>query len=196
MTTVAIFNLSKDAPTFNLSKAVAEAQKAQPTKLLVGAGWSTPEGQAKIDLDLTVAALNADGKFVGNPDASFAFYNNRGALAGVELSEDCRDGETSDGDDDETAMITIASLPEGTAKLVISLSVHDDDAGRTLSAAESAYVRVADAETGEEFVRLSTSELNHDASDMISITLGDEIIVEENVRGISGDLNTLVAAFV
>jgi stress response protein SCP2 len=194
------FNLNKNGDTpalFNLSKAIVEAGKTVPTTLRFGAGWGMPADQEKMDIDLTIAALNTEGMLVGDHLNSFAYYDQKEAISGIVLSEDCRDGETTEGGDDEFADVTIANLPEGTTELLASLSVYDDPQSRKLSAADSCYIRVMDGETSEELVRVAMTELNSDAADLISVKFsGGDIIAEAIERPLQGDINNIVAQFI
>jgi stress response protein SCP2 len=192
-----IFNLSKEDETtpvvFDLSKAMEEAGIPMPSTIRFGAGWDMPEGAAAMDVDLSIATVNADSKLVDQ--GAFAFFQQR-SVPGIELSEDDRTGENTVGGDDEFAIVKLDELADGGVGVVGSLSVYDDPENRGLSAAGECYIRLVNEDTGEEMVRVQMTDLNSDAANLIKVMKdGDQITVEAVEEPIQGDLNAVVASF-
>lgn len=78
------------------------------TKVKFGLGWDQPEG-GKVDLDLIVFALGADGKLV-DKSHGVAFFNNTTSAGGAIVHSG--DNRTGEGEGyDETVIIDLASLP-------------------------------------------------------------------------------------
>lgn len=191
-----IFNLSKeDASTpisFDLTKALVDSGIAIPSSIRLGAGWDMPEGQAKMDVDLSVATITADGKLTGKDH--FAFFSQR-SVPGIELSEDDRTGDSSVGGDDEWAIVKLDELADGGVGIIGSLSVFEDSESRGLSSAGECYIRVVNEDTGEEMVRVQMTDLNSDAANLIKVTKDNgNIVVEAIETPIQGDLNAVVAS--
>ena len=189
MSKLVTFNLSKEDDStpiiFDLTKAVEEIGVAIPSAIRFGAGWDMPEGEEKMDVDLSIAIINSAGKMVG---ANLAYFKNR-SIPGIELSEDDRTGDSTDGGDDEFAIVKLNELADGGVGVVGSLSVYEDNQGRGLSAAGSCYIRLVNEDTGDEMVRVEITDLNSDAANLIKVTTADgNIIVESIEEPIQGSL--------
>lgn len=190
------FNLSKTDTTtpvvFDLSKAVEEAGIPMPTKLRLGAGWD-PQTPA-IDVDISVGIIDVAGKAVAQTE--FAFYGQRD-VAGIELSKDDRTGESSDGADDEFAIIDLANIATGGVGFIGSLSVYDDPQERTLKDAGACYIRLVNEDTGEEILRVSMATVDSDAMNVIKVSNVDgNMIVEAIEIPVAGDVNAVYASLV
>jgi len=189
MSKLVTFNLSKEDDStpvvFDLTKAAEEVGVAIPSAIRFGAGWDMPEGEEKMDVDLSIAVINSDGKMIGT---NLAYYKTR-SIPGVELSEDDRTGDSTDGGDDEFAIVKLDELADGGVGVVGSLSVYEDTQGRGLSAAGSCYIRLVNEDTGDEMVRVEITDLNSDAANLIKVTTADgNIIVESIEEPIQGSL--------
>ncbi len=109
-----------------------------------GAGWDAPDGD-KVDLDLSVIALDSNGKCRSEDD--FVFYgsdarspnNTASNKAGTIVSTG--DNRTGEGDgDDEQMKINFAALDPAITKLVAVLTRYDN--GETeLGSVNNAFIR-------------------------------------------------------
>lgn len=190
------FNLSKSDSTtpaiFVLSKATEEAGTPMPTKLRLGAGWD-PQTVA-LDVDLSVGIIDSAGKLVATSE--FAFFGQRD-VAGVELSKDDRSGDSSDGSDDEWAIIDLENIASGGVGFIGSLSVYNDKEGRTLKDAGVCYIRLVNEDTGEEILRVSMATVESDAMNVIKVTnVNGNMIVEAIEIPVVGDANDIVASLI
>ena len=196
-----VLNLSKEDTStpmlLDLTKVLEEASIPVPTKLLVGAGWTpAPTGEPNLDVDLTIAGINADGKLIDQ--GNFAFFNQK-TIPGVQLGEDDRSGKSSDDNedeaetDDETADIVLADLTG--VGFIASLSVFDDIKKRTLKDAGDCYIRLVNPDTGEEMVRVGMSTVDADAVHAIKVTLIDGALVAEAIETtVTGKLADVIAS--
>lgn len=185
------FNLSKtDSSTpvlFDLTKAIKDAGTPMPTKLRFGAGWDPQE--PAIDVDLSVGVIDAAGKLVAQSE--FAFFGQP-EVAGIELGGDDLTGSSSDGEDDETAIIDFAGLAENGVGVIGSLSVYNDPKGRTLKDAGTCYIRLVNEDTNEEILRVSMDNADSDAMNVIKVSNVDgNMIVEAIEIPVSGDANSV-----
>lgn len=93
-----------------------------------GIEWDSTPGAAKVDTDVWLVLLGADGKVLGN--GYFIFYNNRFAPSNVAyVTEDNRDGSDtadkatkSDGYD-ELAVVNFDELPANVASIAVGVSI-------------------------------------------------------------------------
>ena len=184
-----------DVPSyFDLSKDLIEANLPVPTIFRVGAGWDMPEGAETLDVDLSIASINSDGKLV-SPSA-FACFKNR-EVPGIRLSEDSRDGKTSIGGDDEFALINLEEMSDNVVGFIASLSVFDDKLGRNLSAVNDCYIRLIDEATGEEMVRVQMNGVEADAAHLIKVSLIDRSLIATAIEEpISGGINNLIHSLI
>lgn len=99
------------------------AQPAGPKKFYFGLGWAIGDEshlpkEQRTDLDLVLLPLRG-GKAGSNIVKDLVFFNNRAGFAGIELSEDARDGEKEG--DDESVVIDTAKLDPTIDGIVIGI---------------------------------------------------------------------------
>lgn len=125
--------------------------------VMIGLGWDTrgTDGQ-DFDLDAIVFILGSDGKV--RSDNDFVFYNNlTGADGAVHHQGDNLTGQ-GDGDD-EQVRVDIRSVASDVTKIVVGVTIHEaDQRGQSFGQVGNAFVRVADADGGEEIARYDLSE--------------------------------------
>lgn len=148
-------SLSKEAP--GMKSAV------------VGLGWDarSTDGQP-FDLDAVVFILGANGKVRNDHD--FVFYNNpKGADGSVQHQGDNRSGAGAG--DDEQILMQLEGIPGDVDKIVIAASIHEADARKqNFGQVNNAYMRVLNAEGGQEIARYDLSE---DASTEAAMIFGE-----------------------
>ncbi len=139
------------------------------SKVLVGLGWDlrTTTGD-DFDLDASTIGVDANDKVVD--DKFFVFYGNlRSPDGSIEHTGDNLTGE-GDGDD-EKINVDLAALPSNVNKVVFPVAVYDADArGQSFGQVRNAFIRVVNAETGEELARYDLSE---DASTETAMVFGE-----------------------
>ena len=127
------------------------------TKALVGLGWDkrATDG-ADFDLDASAFLLKADGKV--RSDADFVFYNQPKSRDGsVEHTGDNRTGR-GDGDD-EALRVELARVPAEIQKIPFTVTIHDAAARKqNFGQVGNAFIRVVNADTGNEVARYDLSE--------------------------------------
>jgi tellurium resistance protein TerD len=140
----------------SLTKQAAEAGTGQLTALTVGLGWDarTTTG-TDFDLDASAIGVKADGKVLS--DSHFVFFNNLKSPEGaIQLTGDNTTG-AGEGDD-ESIIITLASVPAEIDKIVVPVSIYDAaNRAQNFGQVRNAYIRVVD-QTGTELVRYDLSE--------------------------------------
>ena len=145
----------------NLSKG----QKVDLTKgnpglknLIVGLGWDINKYDGGFDFDLDAAAflLGETGKV--NTDADFVFYNNKEHASGAVIHTG--DNLTGDGDgDDEQIKVDLSKVPEAVSKIDFTVTINEADTrNQNFGQVSNAYIRVVNAETGEELIRYDLGE--------------------------------------
>ncbi|MGN0879288.1 MAG: TerD family protein [Oligosphaeraceae bacterium] len=130
-------------------------------RLTVGLGWQvSPGGGAEPDLDLDLSAclLSEGGRIPG--ERFFVFYNNLASPdGGCLLSEDGRTGAKAEDEDVERLSVDVTRLDARVTSLVLSVSIHDAGRlGQRFGQAWRSYVRLCDADSGEELCRFELSE--------------------------------------
>lgn len=146
-------------------------------KVTVGLGWDvrTTAGE-DFDLDASALLLTDARKVRSNED--FVFYNqvadktvNEGKQAAPGASVVYGgDNRTGAGDgDDETIDIDLDSVPADVATVAITASIYAPPSV-TFGQVNNAYIRVVNAETGEEIVRY---DLNEDYSVETALVFGE-----------------------
>lgn len=139
-------------------------------RLTVGLGWQvSPGGGADLDLDLSACLLSEGGRIPG--ERYFVFYNNvESPGGGCWLSEDGRTGAVAEGEDVETLRVDVTQLDARVTSLVLSVSIHDASRhGQHFGQAWRSYVRISDADSGEEICRF---ELSEDFAEEMAIEFG------------------------
>lgn len=127
-------------------------KKPHLNKIIIGAGWDRKNMEEDpVDLDISIFLLNRDDKT--REDEDFIFYNNMTALSGA--IRHMGDSRTGAGDgDDETIHIDLNGVPFDVMKIMIVLSVYDEDSkGNHLQTVKNIFVRIIDEEEKDEVVR-------------------------------------------
>lgn len=157
------------------------------SKYIAGAGWDMMD--PPVDCDLSVMVLGSDGKMLS--EDSFAYFNQT-EIPGVRLSEDDVDGSNSDGGDDENAVINLDFLEDGATAMILSVTVYNDPQSRDLADVPGCYVRIVDAETMEEIVRVELGQIQHPGMMALRIDVSDEEVkftaIEEGTDGMDSML--------
>jgi tellurium resistance protein TerD len=138
-------------------------------RIVVGLGWDARATDGKsFDLDAS-AFLLAEGDRVRS-DADFVFYNQAEGAGGAVRHQG--DNLTGDGEgDDEQIEVSLASLPAEVQKIAVSVTIHDAEVrGQNFGQVSNAYIRVANADDGQEIARYDLSE---DASTETAMVFGE-----------------------
>lgn len=137
----------------NLSKEVAGLKK-----VVVGLGWDAAKQglfghKPNIDCDASAIILGKGNKYRG-----VVYYGDRSAEDGCVYHHG--DNLTGDGaGDDEQITVNLDKMPEGVEKVVFVVNIYACTSRKQdFGLIENAYVRVVDADTGEELMRFDLSE--------------------------------------
>jgi tellurium resistance protein TerD len=127
-------------------------------KVIVGLGWDINKytGGSDFDLDASAFLLGENGK--AQRDEDFVFYNNlKGRNGCVEHTGDNRTGEGEG--DDEQLIVDFSKMPADIHKIGFTVTIHDANArGQNFGQVSNAFVRVLNAETGQEILRFDLAE--------------------------------------
>lgn len=137
--------------------------------VLVGLGWDvrTTTG-ADHDLDASALLCDESGKVLS--DQHFVFYNN---LVSPDSSvQHTGDNLTGEGEgDDEAIKVDLATVPQGVAKIVFPVSIHDaEQRGQSFGQVSNAFIRVVNQDGGAELARYDLSE---DAATETAMVFGE-----------------------
>jgi tellurium resistance protein TerD len=145
-------NFAKKGDFFDLME-----KRPQLTRLQIGVGWDQRNMEVEpIDLDVSVFLLNKEEET--REDEDFIFYNHMVALEGGVKHEG--DNRTGAGDgDDENISIDLNMIPFDILKIMIVLSVYDQDMkGHHIKMTRNIFVRIVDSEDKDEIVRFNVEE--------------------------------------
>ena len=176
-------NLSKESPGLN--------------KIVVGLGWDARATDgAAFDLDASAFLVKLDGKV--RSDSDFCFYNNKIVADGA--VQHAGDNTTGAGEgDDETINVELSKIPADLDKVVFAVTIHEADARKqNFGQVNHAYIRVTNAEGGQEIARYDLSE---DASIETAMIFGEIYRVGSDWKfkavgqGFAGGLGPLASSF-
>ncbi len=126
------------------------------TTIRVGLGWTIPNNQPKVDLDVSVLCLMNDGGVVRLPsDAFMVFYGNPAKMSPDGAVKHLGDNRTGDGDgDDETVLVDLTKVDPRIVDLAVFVTIYDENnQGLNFSRVSDAYIRVVNESTGVEIAR-------------------------------------------
>lgn len=139
-------------------------------RVVVGLGWDAPPEQEgfAVDIDASAFLLNRDNRV--RKDTDFVFYNNLETEAGaVRHRGDSLSGE-GDGDD-EKIEVKLDNIGFDVERIIFAVTIHNAEERRhTFGIVKNAYMRVVDADNGEELARFDLSE---DAASDNAIIFGE-----------------------
>ncbi|KUP06368.1 chemical-damaging agent resistance protein C [Bacillus coahuilensis p1.1.43] len=126
--------------------------------ILIGLGWDVKQFDGAIDFDLDASAFLLDSQGKCRNDLDFIFYNNLQSPDGsVTHTGDNRTG-AGDGDD-EQVKIDLSKVPQDVDKVAFTVTIHDAAQRRqNFGQVSNAFVRLENAETGNEIVRYDLGE--------------------------------------
>ncbi|EIV93071.1 TerD family protein [Frankia sp. QA3] len=137
------------------SVALAEAAETL-THITVGLGWDPNRpGAEEFDLDASAIALQGNDRA---PSLSyFVYYNNLGSPRGEIVHRG--DNLTGEGaGDDEQIDVRLDLLSSAITRIVFPVSIHNADyRHQSFGDVHGAYIRVVNADTGDELVRYDLS---------------------------------------
>ncbi|MBQ4196142.1 MAG: TerD family protein [Thermoguttaceae bacterium] len=130
------------------------------TKVNVGLGWRAPAGSdVEFDLDASAFLLNSFRRV--RSDADFVFYGQpKSQLGSVVHMSGGRVGRSEDeAGGAETFCVDLAALPQDVERIAFVVSIYGaQERGQNFGAVDSAYIRLVNADTGEELVRFDLTE--------------------------------------
>lgn len=139
---------------------------SQENTLHVGLGWEKRETKgAAFDLDASAFLLGASGKV--RSDADFIFYNQPQSPCGsVRHTGDNRTG--SGKGDDEVLLVDLKRVPADVQRIVFVVTIHEAKRRwQHFGMIHNAYIRLANADSGEELARYNLTEEASIAASMI-----------------------------
>ncbi|WP_110942963.1 TerD family protein [Inediibacterium massiliense] len=148
----------KKGQKVSLKKAAQDAGVAGSlSKIHVGLGWDVNKFDGKdFDLDVFTFAVKEDGKVRDEKD--FVFYGNPNPQGlSVSFGGDNRTGQGSG--DDEIILVDLAGIPLDIHKIIFAITIYEGkERGQNFGMVDNAFVRLADKNTGKEFLRYDLSE--------------------------------------
>ena len=124
----------------------------------IGLGWDTNQSSTGVDFDLDASAfiLGENGKIL--EDEYFVFYNNLKSPDGA--VEHTGDNLTGEGEgDDESIKIDLSKIDPRASEITFVVTIHKaDERGQNFDQVSDAYIRIVNAENGEELVRYDLGE--------------------------------------
>ncbi len=126
-------------------------------RILVGLGWDARATDGKpFDLDAS-AFLLGEGDRVRS-DADFIFYNLVVGAGGAVRHQG--DNLTGAGEgDDEQIEVSLASLPADVQKIAVAVTIHEAETRvQNFGMVSNAFIRVVNADDGQEIARYDLSE--------------------------------------
>ena len=175
-----IFNLSKDNPTFDLSKDSPNAI----SEMVCGLGWKTKMGR-DVDLDLSVIVVDAASKVVETASFSNAKRNLLGG-AMYHFGDDLTGSNAQTDMDNEQVRLKLSDMPPSVTAVWVMGSVYSGD----LKNVKSCYVCVRGSDTQKL--------VNADMSDMSGTAIMLAKIVRDGngwkVERVDGAMNARTAS--
>lgn len=170
-------NLTK-GQTLPLKKADGSAVG----KVRVGLAWNQADAGNTADLDLFIVRMS---------DKKVAYFGDRTALEGVELSADNRTGE-GDGDDE---FVVMEAAKSADTEYVIAINIYDAASkGQSLAQINGAKATVYNHETNEVLATFQITE-NGGANTGIIVgrvkDIGDSYEFKAVGDFVNGDINTI-----
>ena len=162
------------------------------TNLHVGIGWDEPTSSGvTLDIDASAFLLKADGKV--RTDGDFVFYNQARSQCG---SVQHQSGNVPD---KEVLQIKLNQVPDSVQKISFVVTIHEaEQRKQNFSQLHATFIRLVDADTGDELARYEPSE---DAVDETAMIFGELYRHQDGWRfaavgqGYIGGLPTLCARF-
>ncbi len=130
------------------------------TKINVELGWRAP-ADADVEFDLNASAFLLNSFRRVRSDADFIFYGQpKSQLGSVVHMSGGRVGRSEDeAGGAETFCVDLAALPQDVERIAFVVSIYGaQERGQNFGAVDSAYIRLVNADTGEELVRFDLTE--------------------------------------
>ena len=130
------------------------------TKINVELGWRAP-ADADVEFDLTASAFLLNSFRRVRSDADFIFYGQpKSQLGSVVHMSGGRVGRSeNEAGGAETFCVDLAALPQDVERIAFVVSIYGaQERGQNFGAVDSAYIRLVNADTGEELVRFDLTE--------------------------------------
>lgn len=127
-------------------------------RINVALGWDTNRHDTgfEFDLDVSVFMCKADGKVRDEMD--FVFYNNLEHESGAVIHTGDELTGSAEGDD-ETIKVDFGVMPKHIDKLEFVVTIHEATRRKqNFGMVDNAYVRVDNADTGEQILRFDLGE--------------------------------------
>ena len=148
------------------------ALASDATKINVELGWrALADADVEFDLNASAFLLNSFRRV--RSDADFVFYGQpKSQLGSVVHMSGGRVGRSEDeAGGAETFCVDLAALPQDVERIAFVVSIYGaQERGQNFGAVDSAYIRLVNADTGEELVRF---ELAEDAGDWQTAIFGE-----------------------
>ena len=137
-------NLKKEVPTLK--------------SLHVGLGWTIPNGQPAIDIDVSAFGLDvSSGRPLLKNEDYFVFYNNLSTKDGaIKHTGDNRTGAGAG--DDESLIINLDNIASDIGEIAFIVTIHNDGPVYTFKDVTDAYIRIVDDVTGKEIGKYALNE--------------------------------------
>lgn len=141
-------------------------------RVSVGLGWDAPAEQQgfPVDLDASAFLLNRDRRV--RRDTDFIFYNNMDGENGK--IRHLGDSTSGSGDgDDEKIEVDLEGIHFDVSSIVFAVTMHNaEERQQNFGIVKNAFIRVVNAESGNELARFDLSE---DASSDNAVIFGELI---------------------
>jgi len=129
------------------------------SKVSVGLGWDPNEGSG-FDFDLDASAFMLGGNKKLPKDEFFVFYNNQKSPDGaVESTGDDLTGGNSDGGDDETLNVDLATVDPQVQEIIFTATIYKaEERKQNFGQVRNSYIRIYNSITNEEIARYDLDE--------------------------------------
>ncbi|MBQ1337238.1 MAG: TerD family protein [Thermoguttaceae bacterium] len=130
------------------------------TKINVELGWRAL-ADADVEFDLNASAFLLNSFHRVRSDADFVFYGQpKSQLGSVVHMSGGRVGRSeNEAGGAETFCVDLAALPQDVERIAFVVSIYGaQERGQNFGAVDSAYIRLVNADTGEELVRFDLTE--------------------------------------
>ena len=127
-------------------------------KLHVGLGWTIPNGNPAVDIDVCAFGLDlSSGRPLLKREDYFVYFNNLATKDGaIKHTGDNRTGAGAG--DDESILVDLSNIASDVGEIAFIVTIYNDGPVYTFKDVTDAYIRLVDDNDGREIARYSLNE--------------------------------------